>query len=55
MKFLDQPTRNLFFTGKGGVGKTSGSSEVLGGSQIEASQRSARFFILKGCQRLAGG
>jgi arsenite-transporting ATPase len=23
MKFLDQPTRNLFFTGKGGVGKTS--------------------------------
>ncbi len=33
----------------------SGSSEVLGGSQIEASQRSARFFILKGCQRLAGG
>ena len=23
MRFLDQPTRNLFFTGKGGVGKTS--------------------------------
>ncbi len=23
MKFLDHPTRNLFFTGKGGVGKTS--------------------------------
>ena len=23
MKFLEQPTRNLFFTGKGGVGKTS--------------------------------
>jgi len=23
MKFLDSPTRNLFFTGKGGVGKTS--------------------------------
>ena len=23
MKFLDNPTRNLFFTGKGGVGKTS--------------------------------
>lgn len=23
MKFLDTPTRNLFFTGKGGVGKTS--------------------------------
>ncbi len=23
MKFLNQPTRNLFFTGKGGVGKTS--------------------------------
>ncbi|HMO15553.1 MAG TPA: arsenical pump-driving ATPase [Pirellulaceae bacterium] len=23
MKFLDAPTRNLFFTGKGGVGKTS--------------------------------
>ncbi len=23
MKFLDKPTRNLFFTGKGGVGKTS--------------------------------
>lgn len=23
MKFLSQPTRNLFFTGKGGVGKTS--------------------------------
>ncbi|TWU06377.1 arsenical pump-driving ATPase [Stieleria varia] len=23
MKFIDQPTRNLFFTGKGGVGKTS--------------------------------
>jgi arsenite/tail-anchored protein-transporting ATPase len=23
MKFLDQPPRNLFFTGKGGVGKTS--------------------------------
>ena len=23
MKFLDQSTRNLFFTGKGGVGKTS--------------------------------
>jgi arsenite-transporting ATPase len=23
MEFLDQPTRNLFFTGKGGVGKTS--------------------------------
>ena len=23
MTFLEQPTRNLFFTGKGGVGKTS--------------------------------
>lgn len=23
MKFLDHPTRILFFTGKGGVGKTS--------------------------------
>ncbi|MCC7333592.1 MAG: hypothetical protein IT422_00755, partial [Pirellulaceae bacterium] len=23
MEFLNQPTRNLFFTGKGGVGKTS--------------------------------
>ncbi len=23
MKFLERPTRNLFFTGKGGVGKTS--------------------------------
>ena len=23
MEFLDAPTRNLFFTGKGGVGKTS--------------------------------
>jgi arsenite-transporting ATPase len=23
MKFLDHPTRNMFFTGKGGVGKTS--------------------------------
>ena len=23
MKFLDQPPRFLFFTGKGGVGKTS--------------------------------
>ena len=23
MKFLENPTRNLFFTGKGGVGKTS--------------------------------
>lgn len=23
LKFLEQPTRNLFFTGKGGVGKTS--------------------------------
>ena len=23
MKFLEHPTRNLFFTGKGGVGKTS--------------------------------
>ncbi len=23
MQFLNQPTRNLFFTGKGGVGKTS--------------------------------
>ncbi len=23
MKFLGHPTRNLFFTGKGGVGKTS--------------------------------
>ena len=23
MNFLEQPTRNLFFTGKGGVGKTS--------------------------------
>ena len=23
MRFLTQPTRNLFFTGKGGVGKTS--------------------------------
>ena len=23
MEFLNPPTRNLFFTGKGGVGKTS--------------------------------
>jgi len=23
MRFLDNPTRHLFFTGKGGVGKTS--------------------------------
>ncbi len=28
MKFLEHPTRNLFFTGKGGVGKTSTSCAV---------------------------
>ena len=28
MKALDRPTRNLFFTGKGGVGKTSASCAV---------------------------
>ncbi|AMV35072.1 Arsenical pump-driving ATPase [Pirellula sp. SH-Sr6A] len=28
MKFLEQPTRNLFFTGKGGVGKTSVACSV---------------------------
>lgn len=28
MRFLERPTRNLFFTGKGGVGKTSASCAV---------------------------
>ena len=28
MKFLERPTRNIFFTGKGGVGKTSISTAV---------------------------
>ena len=28
MRLLDQPTRNLFFTGKGVVGKTSLSTPV---------------------------
>ena len=32
-----------------------GSSDVLGGLPLGAKPQSAGFFILKGCQRLAGG
>ncbi len=35
--------------------RSFGSSDVLGGSQLAAKQKSDRVFILKGCQPLAGG
>ncbi|WP_104138044.1 arsenical pump-driving ATPase [Cryobacterium sp. Y62] len=42
MKFLENPPRFLFFTGKGGVGKTS----VAGASAIELAERGRRVLLV---------
>lgn len=42
MRFLDRPTRNLFFTGKGGVGKTS----LACASAVELADRGRRVLIV---------
>ncbi|TWT56068.1 arsenical pump-driving ATPase [Allorhodopirellula solitaria] len=42
MQFLDQPTRNLFFTGKGGVGKTS----MACASAVQLADRGLRVLLV---------
>lgn len=42
MKFLDAPTRNLFFTGKGGVGKTS----MACASAVKLADRGLRVLLV---------
>jgi len=42
MRFLDTPTRNLFFTGKGGVGKTSMASA----SAVQLADRGLRVLLV---------
>ena len=42
MKFLENPPRFLFFTGKGGVGKTS----VASASAIELAERGRRVLLV---------
>ncbi len=42
MEFLDRPTRHLFFTGKGGVGKTS----VASATAITLADRGARVLLV---------
>ena len=42
MQFLDNPTRNLFFTGKGGVGKTSMDSA----SAVQLADRGLRVLLV---------
>lgn len=41
MQFLNQPTRNLFFTGKGGVGKTS----MACASAVQLADRGLRVLL----------
>ncbi|MEP1645422.1 TRC40/GET3/ArsA family transport-energizing ATPase, partial [Rhodopirellula bahusiensis] len=42
MKFLETPTRNLFFTGKGGVGKTS----MACASAVQLADRGLRVLLV---------